>query len=348
MLELLYDLGIQLTLALQNLGDWLILPLNLVSGLGTEEFYLLVAPALYWSVDAALGLRVGLVLMFSTATNAALKLAFHQPRPFWFDPRVRALSLETSFGIPSGHAQNAVVFWGLIAGAIRRTWATVAAVVLILLIGGSRLYLGMHFFTDVLFGWLTGAVILVVFWRLERPTLRWLEQLELGDRILTALGFSLALILVPATIRMAMGAWVLPDAWAANAAPWFGPEAPFDPASPLALADVISAAGVFFGLAGGALAMQAEGGFHTGGSLTQRAARYLIGLAGVVLIWRGLGIVFPSGEFLLAYCLRYLRYAFIGLWISWGAPLVFIRLKLAQAEGSERAASLPKGTATQG
>ena len=346
MLDLLYEFGINLILALQGLGEWLASPMNLVSWLGAEEFYLLLAPALYWSVNAALGLRVGLILMLSTASNAALKLAFRQPRPFWYDTRVQAFSIETTFGIPSGHSQNAFAFWGMLAAGVQRAWAKTGAAALIVLIGISRLYLGMHFVTDVLFGWLVGGALLWAFLRFERPALRWLEKRELGDRILTVLGCSLALVLIPATIRMALGSYVLPDIWAANAAPWFSPEEPFDPLSPLALDGAISSAGVFFGLAAGALAIQSQGGFRADGSLWQRTLRYLLGVIGVVLIWRGLGIVFPSGEFLLAYFLRYLRYSLIGLWISWWAPLIFLRLGIAHT-GSKPLSPLTEGAPTR-
>jgi hypothetical protein len=45
-----------------------------------------------------------------------------------------------------------------------------------------------------------------------------------------------------------------------------------------------------------------------------------------------LGAVFPRGEELLSYILRYLRYTLVGLWISAGAPYLFLRLRLAQRE----------------
>ncbi|HMN61370.1 MAG TPA: phosphatase PAP2 family protein, partial [Anaerolinea sp.] len=98
---------------LQSAGAWLRAPANFFTFLGTENFYLLVMPALYWCVDAGLGLRIGLILTVSGSVNAMLKLAFHTPRPYWVDPHVQAWSTEASFGLPSGHAQNAAAIWGL-------------------------------------------------------------------------------------------------------------------------------------------------------------------------------------------------------------------------------------------
>src|SRR3990172_2483279 len=143
--------------------------------LGAELFYLLVMPALLWSYDASLGTRLGLALLTSASLNAVLKVAFALPRPFWVDGRVRALSIETSFGLPSGHAQNAVVLWGYLAVQVRHWWATIGALVLIAAISFSRVYLGVHFPGDVLTGWILGALFLALFVALEKPAALWLK-----------------------------------------------------------------------------------------------------------------------------------------------------------------------------
>ncbi len=48
-----------------------------------------------------------------------------------------------------------------------------------------------------------------------------------------------------------------------------------------------------------------------------------------MLLWYGLGEVFPGGEMLLPFILRYLRYALVGLWLSGCAPWIFMKLKLS-------------------
>ncbi|MBK9603359.1 MAG: hypothetical protein IPO36_16190 [Anaerolineales bacterium] len=58
-MQTLIESGIAFIIALQSLGDWLIAPMQFFSYLGNEEFFLLVLPLLYWSVDSALGLRSG-------------------------------------------------------------------------------------------------------------------------------------------------------------------------------------------------------------------------------------------------------------------------------------------------
>ena len=88
---------------------------EILSELGTEDFYFLVMPILFWSVDAALGMRVGFLLAFSAMTNTFLKWVFGLPRPYWIDSRVKGLVAEPSFGAPSGHAQFNLSIYGLIA-----------------------------------------------------------------------------------------------------------------------------------------------------------------------------------------------------------------------------------------
>ena len=56
-MENLLHNGILVILAFQNWGEWLLGPMKLFSFLGTEDFYILAIPVLYWSIDSALALR---------------------------------------------------------------------------------------------------------------------------------------------------------------------------------------------------------------------------------------------------------------------------------------------------
>ncbi len=135
------------------------------SFLGEENFFSAFIPVVYWCVDATLGIRLLTLLVFSNFINGLGKWVFRAPRPYWVDARVKALSIEPSYGLPSGHAQNAVGIWWMVAGTAGKTWARVAAVLLILAISVSRVYLGVHFPLDVIGGWVIGIVLLAVYWR---------------------------------------------------------------------------------------------------------------------------------------------------------------------------------------
>jgi hypothetical protein len=98
--------------------------------------------------------------------------------------------------------------------------------------------------------------------------------------------------------------------------------------TPLSLEGSLSSVGAFFGLAAGALWMQQRGGFQVTGLAWQRLARYILGVIVIFALWRGLGLLQPDGETLVAYSIRYVRYAMTGFWITGLAPLAFKRLKI--------------------
>jgi hypothetical protein len=50
---------------------------------------------------------------------------------------------------------------------------------------------------------------------------------------------------------------------------------------------------------------------------------------GILILWRGLGAIFPRDENLISYLLRYFRYTLVGLWISAAAPWLFFHFKLS-------------------
>jgi membrane-associated phospholipid phosphatase len=288
--------------------------------LGAELFYMLVMPAVLWCFSASLGIRLGLALLISAGTNAVLKLAFGLPRPFWVDGRIGALSVETSFGLPSGHAQNAVVLWGYLAYQARRWWATLAALFLILAISFSRFYLGMHFPADIVAGWIVGGLILTLFLVLERPIARWLRQRALPTQIGVAVIFSFGLLALGwLAVRAAAGS-ALPSAWADNFHRALGAATPFGPSS---LEDIVAGAGALLGFSVGAILLDAWGRFTDVRGFWLRWARFFVGLVGVLGLQLGLVLLLPEGE-----AFRLARYALLGLWISYGAPRAFMALRI--------------------
>jgi membrane-associated phospholipid phosphatase len=327
-MEALWNAEIEIILWLQSLGLWLAAPMRLASLFGNEEFFLLLLPVIYWSISASLGLRVGLMLLLSANINHLLKLSLHSPRPYWYSQRVMALSVEATFGIPSAHAQNTVAIWGLLAALVRRPWAWAAALLLSLVVGLSRIYLGVHFPSDVLAGWLIGAALLWMFMRWEPAVAAWLRRPQPGRHIILALLVSLVLAGLSTQLPLWLGGWQMPEAWVRNAIAGAGAEP-----QPFALDTAISTAGALFGLASGAAWLYSRGWFSTAGPIWKRLVRYLIGVVGVVIFWYGLAALLPRGDTVLAYSLRYLRYALVGLWVSGLAPALFIRLQLAEPAG---------------
>jgi membrane-associated phospholipid phosphatase len=313
------DCGVGLLLWLQGLGAWLTPPMTFFTFLGQAEFYLFVMPALLWCFDAGLGLTIGVLLMSSVGVNSILKLAFGLPRPAWVRKDVLALGTETTFGLPSGHAQNGVVVWGRLAAASQRRLAVLGCAVLILLISVSRIYLGVHFPMDILAGWVFGGIILWLALRLAPAVRRLGASLSLPLLLGGIFLISIAMVGIGAAIAARRGP--VPPAWVENAARG----APGPSIDPLSTDDLLISGGVLFGMGAGGILLFRGAGFSAGGPVPARLLRYAIGLVGVVLIYYGLRLVFPPGYA----ALHYLRYATVGFWVTFLAPKLFIRLGLA-------------------
>jgi membrane-associated phospholipid phosphatase len=155
-----------------SIGNWL---LSHTSTAGSDLFYaitLLGTTLVVVSGMAAFGLwlarekrwlQLGMLLTSiggGTLLNLILKSVFTRPRPDF----INAFYQETSYSFPSGHAMTSVFVYGAVAyllGAYipkrKGRYALYAsAALLAFLIGFSRLYLGVHYLTDVLAGWSAG------------------------------------------------------------------------------------------------------------------------------------------------------------------------------------------------
>ncbi len=100
----------------------------------------------------------------STAVSGLAKIVFHRARP------LNAVYLESSYSMPSGHATIAVAFYGFVVyylwmniqSKIVKNIILIVSIILMLAIGFSRLYLGVHYLSDVLVGYLLGGLSLWV------------------------------------------------------------------------------------------------------------------------------------------------------------------------------------------
>lgn len=131
-----------------------------ITWLGDEMFYILAISLLYWCWDRRLAYRLSYGFLVSMWFNATLKQWVNNPRP---SPEVvRCLLPLRDPSFPSGHAQGSATFWLYLASQLRRRWFTVTAGLLVLLVGLSRIYLGVHYHTDVLFGWALGLGFVIL------------------------------------------------------------------------------------------------------------------------------------------------------------------------------------------
>ncbi len=137
--------------------------LTTLTVLGSSKFLtsfgIAVALLLVWRGQLVLS-RVWGIVFAGALLNDVLKSHFQRHRPEFQNPFV----LEASWSFPSGHAMGSLIGYGLLAYLLslavpRLRWAVVMGTVLLVsAIGFSRLYLGAHYFSDVIAGYAAGTV----------------------------------------------------------------------------------------------------------------------------------------------------------------------------------------------
>jgi membrane-associated phospholipid phosphatase len=328
-MDALQQWSLALIAVLQRASPWLDPVMQVLSFLGREEFFLLSTAFLYWCVSPSWGVRALAVLVLSDSLNGIVKWLLHEPRPYWVSAQVRAIGTEASYGIPSGHAQTGVAFWGLHATVLRRRWTWVAAAVLVGAISLSRLYLGVHFLHDVVVGWLIGAALLIAYLRAEAWIGTRLTAWPVAMQIGAAFAGSFLIAVISLAARAGLGSVEDPAAWAAQAAAAAPPVG--EPAiDPRTLSGPVATWGAMFGIGAGWALSRRFAPFDPGGRWPVRLARLAVGLAIVMAIRLGLGAVFPSGADAGALAFRYVRYGLMGIAAVWLAPWLFVRIGLAR------------------
>lgn len=319
-MDILGDFSLEVTRWLQDNYPQLETFFLYITQGGRFEFYLVVITLSYWCIHKPLGRALGYVLTLSYVFNTMLKHLIRNPRPFWYDPSL-ALVTENGYGVPSGHAQSTTVFLGLLAIFIRRTWAWILATILIVLMAISRIYLGVHDLEDVVAGILLGILILLGYALWNRYLADRFNNRILGQRLLIAVSVPIILIVIYAAGLLLLGQ---PDR-----PPEF--DAFMEIAERQTWQDSATIFGVFVGLSVGFVMESSRVRFQVDGSFSRRALRYMLGIGVTLALWQGLGLVFPEEPLALDVVLLFLRYMIVAVWISYYAPWVFVRLKLADA-----------------
>lgn len=322
--------GVDWVVSLQRLSPALDGLTRALSFVGDEVFFSALVPFLYWCVDVSLGLRVIALLIGSTFLNGVVKLAAHAPRPFWVDARVKALSLESSYGLPSGHAQDATAIWPTIARALGGWWAMAGAAVVILAVSLSRLYLGVHFPQDVLAGWGIGAVLLVLYPFVQARAVAWFRARGLVAQIVAAFVLSMLMLAIVLGLRAALAGIADPPEWMAQATAGRTAMSARQAYDPRGLEGAVTDAGVAFGAIAGVALMVRSAAFSVRGPWARRAARLVVGLAAVAAVRFGLAVLLPREPMMTGLIFRYVRYAVTAFALTWLAPWVFIKTGLAE------------------
>jgi membrane-associated phospholipid phosphatase len=280
-----------------------------ITSLGGEYIYMILLPVIFWCINEKKGLHLGFVIFISTWINMSLKYLFDQPRPFFegYDPSLGMIN-ESMGGLPSGHAQNTLVMYFILAFWIKKSliesnkknWAYAGAAVLCFLISFSRIYLGVHFPTDIIAGWILGGIILLIYFM-------FIEKIE---TLLVKGGFRAGMI-ATAIVSFIMILYI-PDK------------------------SLLMPGGILFGFGAGYCLNRRYIGFICNNLLDRTDAkkylvltcRILIGIAGFILF------LFVADSLVLKESSNIKLFLFIqlslaGFWVSAAAPWIFIKIRLA-------------------
>lgn len=152
---------------------------------------------LYWCHDKKIGEYVGVTVFISLFLNSTIKTIVQRPRPFVADPagvvNIRP-DTATGYAFPSGHTQGAATVFAGLATWIRKRWLSIASYVIIVVVAISRMYLGAHYLSDVIFGAALGIGLAIglqaVFVKLKDHTRKFYDMLAVVGVALAVIVFA--------------------------------------------------------------------------------------------------------------------------------------------------------------
>lgn len=120
--------------------------------------------------DATIGgLQIGAGILLSTATTIAMKELFQRPRPYDSHPdMLHPLGSESSYSFPSGHTSSAFATATSLSLQFQKWYITAPAFLWAAIVGYSRMYLGVHYPSDVVIGMIVGITTAYLSYKIQQ------------------------------------------------------------------------------------------------------------------------------------------------------------------------------------
>jgi undecaprenyl-diphosphatase len=267
---------------------------NICSALGEQTFVIAVIVAILWCFDKKKGFTICSSLLFGVTAMGTLKAIVRAPRPFTVLSSIegKRLATATGYSFPSGHTTTAASFYAALAVNYKKRALSIFCAIMIILVGISRLYLGVHWPVDVFGGLVLGVSISLLAYKAlgklyENTAKRYRFSLIVGV-VALVLGCILAILLQAEAV------------------------------DEVAFSDLMKT----LALSGGGylgFALEVKKiNYKTDGTVAKKLIRYFVGLAGVLAIM-ALKLVIPSSVYYLG---SLVRYALIGFWATGFYPLI--------------------------
>ena len=146
---------------------------------GEDLFLIAILGFIYWCLDKRIGKIIGVNIVTAVCLNPLLKNIALRKRPYMVHDNIKCLKAPEASGdiydvnlqgysFPSGHSMNSACVYGTMPFVLKHRIFKIVAFVLPLIVGFSRVLLGVHYPTDVLCGWAAGALIGVGLTLLQR------------------------------------------------------------------------------------------------------------------------------------------------------------------------------------
>ena len=140
---------------------------QLITICGEQIVLISIISIIYWTLDKKFGEYIAYSVLTSVLLNNAIKDIFKMKRPIG-EEGIRTLREQTATGysFPSGHTQSASSFYGAMAIYLKKRLMYIIATIMIISIGFSRLYLGVHYPKDVIVGGILGVLTSLICYKL--------------------------------------------------------------------------------------------------------------------------------------------------------------------------------------
>jgi membrane-associated phospholipid phosphatase len=199
---ILGDLGIEIIKTLQGISTELDNVFKLITLTGDTLIYILLIVIIFWTISKRLGIYLAYCLSISGWINGFLKGLFGWERPIINYPtEFRNISSTSGYSFPSGHSQSTGSLWGFLILYYRNSprllqYLLPLGIISLILVPISRVYLAVHYPSDVIVGVVLGLIIGILFVAYHQKVEIWVSNLQFIYQVILSFIISICLLLI--------------------------------------------------------------------------------------------------------------------------------------------------------